>query len=248
MKKFNWKNIVIIIVILGLLSYVVFAVLKFSHKNEDQKCESVVITIKDSAKTQFVSSKDIKDRLIKEDIKLVGKRFKKINTEKIEKTLEENPFILNVECYTTSSGDLNIDVWQREPVFRVYGKSSYYVDVQGKTFPISSDYVAYVPVVSCPAELYKSYVTGPLKGFMIFIKNDPFWSAQIEQVDVQLNGDVILIPRVGDQEIEIGRLEDYPSKLAKLKEFYKKGLNKIGWGDYKRISIKFKNQVVCTRK
>jgi cell division protein FtsQ len=83
---------------------------------------------------------------------------------------------------------------------------------------------------------------------MIFIKNDPFWSAQIEQVDVQLNGDVILIPRVGDQEIEIGRLEDYPSKLAKLKEFYKKGLNKIGWGDYKRISIKFKNQVVCTRK
>jgi cell division protein FtsQ len=65
---------------------------------------------------------------------------------------------------------------------------------------------------------------------------------------VTANNEIILIPRIGDHEVELGTLDDYPIKLAKLKMFYLHGLNKIGWGDYKSISLKFKNQVVCTKK
>ena len=246
MKKPNWKNIGIIVVVLGLLGYISFAIVKFSHKDDENICEKVVITVKDSANLQFVSVKDIRNTLDESELKLVGLKFRKIKTRKVETILEKNPFIKNVECYKTPSGDLNIDVWQREPLFRVYGLSRYYIDIDGKFLPISEHFVAYVPVVT--GTVNKLFAITKLKDFVLYLRKNEFWNAQIEQIDVDANNEIVLIPRVGDHEIELGTLDDYQQKLAKLKTFYLRGLNKIGWGDYKSISLKYKNQVVCTKK
>jgi len=56
-----------------------------------------------------------------------------------------------------------------------------------------------------------------------------------------------LIPRVGSQIIELGDAENLDEKFANLKLLYLDGFNKIGWNTYKRISLKYKNQVVCTK-
>lgn len=246
MKKLNWKNIGIIVLVLGLLTYLGIAIVKFSHNDVEKKCQSVVVTIKDSTTIRFVSEKNIRDKIAEEDIQLVGKKLRTINTQKIEKILEENPFIRNAECYKTPSGDLNIDIWQREPIFRVVGYHNYYVDVDGNIFPPSPKYVAYVPVVT--GMLNKHFAVSELKHFVLYLRNNEFWNAQIEQIDVSATNELVLIPRVGDHEIEIGTLDNYQLKLAKLKKFYLDGLNKIGWGDYKSISLKYNNQVVCTKK
>ena len=37
-------------------------------------------------------------------------------------------------------------------------------------------------------------------------------------------------------------------KLERLKTFYKKALNKVGWNKYSRISLEFNNQIICTKK
>ena len=43
--------------------------------------------------------------------------------------------------------------------------------------------------------------------------------------------------------------EAYEEKFEKLKMFYTEGLNKTdGWNKYSTINIKYKNQVVCTKK
>ena len=34
----------------------------------------------------------------------------------------------------------------------------------------------------------------------------------------------------------------------KLKTFYEKGLNQVGWNKYSRISLEFNNQIICTKK
>ena len=81
-----------------------------------------------------------------------------------------------------------------------------------------------------------------------FISQNDFWSAQIEQIYVNPGGDLELIPRVGRHSIILGDSKDIEEKFSRLFLFYAKGLNKTGWDKYKTINLKFKDQVVCTKK
>jgi len=81
-----------------------------------------------------------------------------------------------------------------------------------------------------------------------FIDLSSFWSAQISQVYVNENGDFELTPRVGGHTILFGSGTDIEEKFKKLMTFYKKGLSRTGWNEYSLINLKFKNQVVCTKR
>ena len=80
-----------------------------------------------------------------------------------------------------------------------------------------------------------------------YINKDDFWSAQIEQLYVNENGDIELIPRVGNQKIIFGDATQMKEKFNKLFILYTKGFDKTGWNNYSAINLKFNDQVVCTR-
>jgi cell division protein FtsQ len=81
-----------------------------------------------------------------------------------------------------------------------------------------------------------------------FILANKFWQAYTEQIFVNEKGDIELVPKVGNHKIIFGNADEIPEKFWKLKVFYKEGLNYTGWENYDTLNLKFKNQVVCTRK
>ena len=81
-----------------------------------------------------------------------------------------------------------------------------------------------------------------------FIRKDEFWSSQIQQIKVEANGELTLIPTVGDHHILLGNTDKMDQKFKKLLLFYRKGLNRTGWDQYSRINLKYKDQVICTKK
>ena len=81
-----------------------------------------------------------------------------------------------------------------------------------------------------------------------FVRQDKFLNAQIEQLFVNKELDWVLIPKVGNHTIVLGSAEDLEAKFKKLKLFYKKAMKNIGWDKYRTINLKYKNQVVCTKK
>lgn len=81
-----------------------------------------------------------------------------------------------------------------------------------------------------------------------FVNKDKFWNAQIEQAFVQANGELLLLPQVGDYLIEFGTPDSYEVKFRNLKALYQQGFKNQGWDKYKTISVKYRNQVVCTKK
>ena len=85
----------------------------------------------------------------------------------------------------------------------------------------------------------------PLYKLINKIRNDKFWSAQIAQIKLQKNGEVILYPQVTKQYIEFGKIEDIDTKFKKLKLFYEDILPRKGWNYYSRVSLKYKNQIIC---
>jgi cell division protein FtsQ len=71
----------------------------------------------------------------------------------------------------------------------------------------------------------------------------------IQQIYVNTKKEIELYATIGNHKIVFGNSEDIPEKFNKLKMFYKEGLNSIdAWNKYSIVNLKYKNQVVCTKK
>jgi len=239
------KYILISIFALLVLGYLVFSLWHFSGSNKELVCKELDIELEDSLNVQLINQSEIALILDQKDLNPIGKTIKHIQTELIEETLRKNPMVKWVECYKTPSGIVHIKVLQRSPKFRVVGLGSYYIDIDRKIMPVSTNYAAYVPVVS--GRVTVSMATGKLFDFVTYLEENPFWNAQIEQIFVRDDLKIELVPRVGDAIIVLGTLDNFEAKLNKLHKLYVKGFNIIGWNRYKIIDLQYKDQVVCDK-
>lgn len=245
MKKFV-KYIIFLVVFGGAITLAVYAGNKGQEVNQQTICNDIIIDFADNDKVHLISSKEIANLLAANKLNPIGKPYYKIQAKAIEDVIEKQPTIKNTECFKTPNGAIKLVVKQRKPVFRVIGTKNYYVDEERKTMPISLNFSIYVPIVT--GNVPETMATGKLFDFCQYINNDPFWSDQIVQINVDNRKKVELIPLVGEHVIEMGNLDRYEAKLEKLRKMYLYGLNEIGWNVYSIINIEYKDQVVCTRK
>ncbi len=165
----------------------------------------------------------------------------------LEKKVRSNKMIRNADIYKTIDGKIGAVITQRTPILRVVmGKESYYLDEEGKIMPLSDNYSARVPIIS--GEISK---TQDLIDLAYKINKDAFLQKQvtgIEQIHKE-NGDQFnLKTRIGDQLIVLGTIFNFQEKKNKLKAFYQKALSDSILEQYDTINLKFKNQVVCSKK
>jgi cell division protein FtsQ len=270
MKIKNLKNIIIQTLTWLSLFVIVIITLGFSEKQRlSEKCNKIIIQILDSNKNHFINSKDILEILNNKNFKLLNNLITNINLNEIETELNSLPWIKKTEAYTTIDGKLFIDLIQKTPMLRVinYNNESYYIDEEGTVFSLSDNYSARVLIVSGdinePYALYagkKAYLVEKQNNDEIKrnslldeiyyiannIYNDTLLKPLIEQIYVK-NNEFELIPKFGDLIIEIGDTNNLKTKLLKLKLFYQQIMPKLNGDEYCKISLKYKNQVVCTK-
>lgn len=243
-KQRYWLKFVFIFLTLG---YMIFSVVAFSYRSNETMCSGLTVVVEDSAKLRFVSPSDVSLFLSEGDLNPLGIRYDCIDEAQVETCLESQPRIKKAECYKTPSGVFVVSVQQREPIVRVMtNEGSYYVDLDGNLMAVSSDFSAYVPIVT--GVVSKEIALNELYQFAIYLHSNPFWKAQIEQVHFETERKVILIPRVGNHVVELGSLDDYEQKLKKLYSLYRNGFSKVGWNYYKKINLSYENQAVCTKR
>lgn len=240
-----WKYILIGFFTVLVICYIVFSLWRFSGREKIDVCRNLNILLEDSSNNQLITQADIAKVLERNNLNPLGKTIKDIRTESIEDVMYKNPMIKVVECYKAPTGAVTIRVFQRCPKFRVVGWGSYYIDLDRKPMPVSTNHAAYVPVVS--GRVTVSMATGKMFDFVSYLMDDPFWNAQIEQINVRDDMKIELVPRVSDAIIVLGTLDNYQSKLEKLYKLYLKGFNVTGWNKYKTIDLEYKDQVVCSR-
>ena len=242
------KKIILISVAIVILAYLLFVVFYLNpHSKKDLICKDIRIDVVDTLDCHYLNNADIANSLTKAGLSPVGKNLSTVNVAAIENKLEENRLIKRAECYKTIDGTVRIKVYQRKPVLRIFStKESYYIDSEGEKMPVPDNFAAYLPVAS--GFIDDDYAKKQLFDFVSFLQQDKFWNSQIKQIYVNQNGDVELTPAVGNQQIILGKIENYKENLEKLRLFYEKGLSKVGWNKYSVINLKYKNQVVCTKK
>lgn len=221
------------------------------------KCHGIVVKITGSDNNYFIEEKDIKALVVKNpDLNPVGRLINDINIARLEKLVSQDPWVQQADLFFDNQQRLNIKVTQREPVARVFTVTgnSFYLDANRERIPVSERYTARVPVFTGfptdAVQLQKndSLLTASIVDLSSFVLNDPFWMAQVEQVDITGNRKFEIIPKLGDHIIDFGEGTDIEKKFNKLMAFYKEGLSRVGWNNYSRINVAFENEVVCTRK
>lgn len=230
-----------------LCGYILVVSLLLTHKPHDAVCEDVLFVVRDSLDKHFINEADLGGILRREGVKILNEPIDEINTEQIENVLRKNDMIADVQVYKTPSNKIKMEVEQKMPILRVITPTkSYYIDNKGSSMALSRRYVALVPVASGAIE--KDFAMTDLYKFALFLQEDEFWNNQIEQIFVHPDGDVELIPRVGKHRIILGSFSDFREKLDNLMLFYQQAIPKVGWEKYSIINLKYKNQIVCTKR
>ena len=242
------KRILLSIVMLALIAYLIVAITAFNRKPADQTCRDMELVIKDTAYAGFITKDELKGILQKKGIYPIGKKMGRISTKSLERELSKHPLIDEAECYKTPSGKVCVEVTQRIPILRVMSANgqNYYLDNKGTIMPPEAKCVAHRVIVTGNVE--KSFAMKDLYKFGVFLQKNSFWNAQIEQIHVLPGKNIELVPRVGDHLIYLGKIAGFEKKLKRVKAFYERGLNQVGWNKYSRISVEFDNQIICTKR
>ena len=174
----------------------------------------------------------------------IGKNSGDFDMSEMEKTLLSKPIIKKAVVYMGITGDLNIEIVQRNPILRILpeGRKGYYLCDDRVKIPFSRHYT---PDLIPATGQMNDKVDRMLFSIVGFVNNNSFWKEQIEQFFVNENQEISFIPTGGAHEVMLGDSTDLDEKFKKLEIFYSKGLNKIGWDRYQLINLKFKGQVIC---
>jgi len=238
---------------LVLIAFLVVTLSFSARETKDVTCGNIEIELQENELIKI--SKDEITRLVRSaDDQLVGKNLQLINADSLERAVEKHQAIQKAEIYKVITkdsvgyrGTLGVKIKHREPVVRIMSSEGrYYLDRNGEAIPTSANYTANVLVAT--GYFSEQFAKTQLLPFVLFIEENPFWKAQVEQVHVEQNGDVLLTPLVGDHIIEMGSLEDYPQKLRNMKAFYQQIMAGNNWNMYQKLSVKYKNQVIAKKR
>ena len=253
---------------MGIILYLIVALGFVSSKQSDSICSKLDIVITDSLTNRFVTKNDVRDLLQSSNLPVLGYPITQVNTKEIEDVLNDYKSIKSAEAYVTVDGTLHLLINQRQPILRILNSNNqgYYLDKEGIIIPLSKRYSSFVLIANgyinepyrvienisilneCNPESTKGKQLLDLFNLAKYIYKNDFWNAQFEQIYIDKNGEVELIPRVGAHIIKLGPLDNYEGKLRKLKIFYEEALPTEGWNNYEIINLKYKNQVVCTKR
>ena len=181
-----------------LMTLVIIVSLSFSSsKSSMVKCDEIRVIIPEGS-PRFIDEEEISTIITRENTNLLEKHLDSINTETLEQQLSKVASIKNAEVFrhissgeTDFKGTLIVKVEQREPIFRVIsGKEDYYLDNQGVRIPGSQKYAAHVLLAT--GKVDEQYAKDRLLPFVNFIIDNDFWNAQIKQIEVLGNGEIII--------------------------------------------------------
>ncbi|MBK8711471.1 MAG: FtsQ-type POTRA domain-containing protein [Niastella sp.] len=256
-NKYHIKNVLLACfwVVLGTASIVLLvAAVK---RKDNNRCNGIEVNIRGVNNNFFIDKSDVLE-VIKQhsQSKVVGGLMENFDLRKMEEDLEKEVWIKNAELYFDNNNTLNVNIDEREPIARVFTitGNSFYIDSSNMLLPLSNKFSARLPVftgfTANQNGLTKSdsALLNGVKEMSLKIEADPFLMAMIDQVNMNEKHFFELIPKMGDQLILFGDATDMDAKFYKLKLFYKKVIEKVGWNKYSSINLQYNNQIVAKIK
>lgn len=236
------------LILLALLSYIAIASIWAIDYAEQQTLDDIVINIDKNSPTKFVTKEGVIQKLGKTADKIKHTPIAELNIEKLERQLSQDNSFENVECYITSDNKLQIDIVPMIPEIRVFSPDgkSYYINKDGKRIDTGNEFFMDVPVVTGLFD--RKFPAKNILPVTRHIAADDYLKNLITMIEVKSATNILLYPCFKGQVINIGDTTELTKKFENLTLFYRKVMNHKGWETYDTVSVKFRNQIVATRR
>ncbi len=244
------KDTIIKIALSAVLAvYLVFALALTGNAERADHYSGLDIHVADSLGTNFVTADDIARECsdVFNEINTMAKAD--IDLNRLEQRLCGLPVVEHANVSSLNDGRLRIDIEPLLPVARVFTPmgDSYYINSSGKRVMATARYHVDVPIVA--GDFDSRHISpADLLPMLSYIAGDPTANALVSTVALDKNGDIIVVPVIRGQIINMGDTADISGKFDRLKTFYAKVMPIKGWNTYDTISVKWAGQIVASRR
>ncbi len=240
MKRFNWITIRLVL-IFGLV-IVLFSFT--SNRNENRKLtKTKVVFVGENA--SFLKQETVNKLLIENNADASAIRKDKLDLNKLEKAVSSDPMVEKSEVFVTIDGVLKAVVKQKTPIVRVFdGKRSFYIDYKGNTMPLSANFTARVPLV---LGVIRKQNSEALAELFRKIYDDEFLKKNIIAIQIMPSGSLKMLNRNFDYQIDFGGAKNVDAKFRNYKAFFQKAVVDSSLYKYRKIDLRFTQQVICTK-
>lgn len=255
-----------VLVVSSIIAGLVFTRIYFAEK----PCTAVNINInyeQEGHKTDiFLSYEDVRKFIHHRFDSLEGRPMGEINVEELEEETKGIPYVLEADAFKSINGEVSLNIKQRRAIIQIIDseESKYYIDEVGGVIPARPGYPADVLLCNGNIPAYHFYGENNNKAYKdsiitntiladIYklaksIDSDPFLQKEIVQIYVNKENEFEMVPLVGRHKIIFGSAENSDAKFKKLNAFYHQAKDFDAWGKYQSINLKYKEQIVCTKK
>ncbi|MDE5785002.1 MAG: hypothetical protein K2H98_00560 [Duncaniella sp.] len=246
----NLKRYVPIILSVILAAYLVVTFIMSAHAADDVRCTGMTVTVDDNSPNPFVTAGELMKELDSLPALASGMYLHEINPQAIKRTLMAIDKIEDVTVETFTDGKIEIKVTPIIPVARVFdGDRSYYINRSGKRVTATARYHKDVPVIAGHfPENDTVFTPESLLPLLDFIAADSVWSRFVTMIEAVSPADIVLIPAIRDHVVVLGSADNLDDKFHRLNRFYTEVLSKRGYETYDTISLKWRGQIVATRR
>lgn len=255
-RKYKWKKI--FFAALWLLAGIgVVVLLGTAMRQKNRKlCSDVKVEIRGGAAKQlFIDEKEVLD-ILNAMGRVSGNRIASLNLRMMETVVEKNPWVSNAEMFLDNNRVLQVIIYERQPVARVFllDGSSFYVDSGALRLPLSEKLSVRVPVFTgFPSG--RAILAAPDSSLLKqivklgqYVLADSFWMAQVAQIDITPQSNFELVPVIGDHIVALGNTDSLDKKFNRLYTFYQQAWLQNGINTYEKLDVQFDNQVVAVRR
>lgn len=235
------------LILTSLLAYITSITIWAREEAAKLTCTGIEVNISSAGKADSVTINGVRQEFAKFPKKILGTPVPKLNTRDIEHYLSAYSNFEDVECSLSTTGKLKVEIIPMIPELRVFdGSSSYYINKDGKRIESKPNFFVDVPVVV--GNFTTSFTPRSILSVSRFIQNDPVLRHLVGMIEVKDADNIILVPRIHGHVINLGDTTDLPNKRQAILTMYRKVMPYKGWDTYDTISVKFKRQIVATRR
>ncbi|GGD13728.1 cell division protein FtsQ/DivIB [Flavobacterium orientale] len=239
-KHFNWTNLRLLLV-LGL---VVFLFAFSTKRNEQRKLTKSIVEFVGEDQL-FVTHETVNKLLIenKKDASAIRKVALDLNS--LEFAINQHDMVEKSQVYVSIDGILKAVVKQKTPIARVFNANeSYYIDYEGTKMPLSDIHTARVPLIS---GMNSQDELPQLIGLLRHIYDSEFLKRNIIGIQISPTGQLMMKNRNFDYVIDFGKSLAFEDKFKNYEAFFYKAIQDSSIYQYKKIDLKYSQQVVCTK-
>lgn len=253
----------------ALASVVVLVGIIWANLNRSNSPVSDICIVVDyRGNDTLVTAEELRQQLLEAMPDLPARLVKEVREDVVASTVARSPFVKNTTANISVGRCIVVNTEQRRPILRVFCEDKeFYLDDLGRVVPVSFHGDCDVLVGNghfrqhlTPAfqsldiqalatdTLRQHYDLVQMWNVAQYLDLNPKYGVLFDQIYVSPEGDLQLVPKVGNHIVTLGDSRQMDRKMANLWAMYHRGMAQTGWNTYRLINLKFSDQVICTKR